>query len=680
MKAIIHLLENDEIFTMPNIHTIKAGKHRISRIEIDHEQKTCSYIFSLPPDSDLPKSKEKVKKHLERLFPSIKGEGLKTLSNNEQALEFGFTVSTGEDLKKTSSSLYTYKSYVGKIDKSLIEDMDLLIKFFSLGEGKSTTTDENASEQLKQEIDKGENADTQLITQLIKQGASVNVQGENSGWTAAHLAVQKNDIVLMRLLAKKGADLNLQENSKGRTPLFYAKSAEMVKLLTDEGANFLQRDTSTKTTALRHLINEGLVTADNLLKKEVDKLNHANLDLVQAFIICGANINTQGEQSGWTAAHLAVQKNNLSLINFLIDRQIDLNLSSKLRGNSPLCNVTSVEMARVLLRNNANYMQLNNEKQKAYQMLLTNFADKKEAQDEVKQLLIEQEIKNKNFAAFNPELLQDCAFSESHANQLKELQKLGCLLDEHMAFVQIEKSPQELVNGKLSVYKQLGEQIREAMQKNSLDAQEISGLAYRIDHIEEAKEIKQLLLELEVDKPTFKEVDAEVLQTNASSQVHAEQLQVLQSLGCFIEEQMTRLQKQTSHQKGIDDKVDLYKLLNEQIRTAMKNDSLSSQDLNNLIYQTATISHHRRYRTSNKAIALITFGFYSIEATSWQSYRDFVNQQGASFGDELQQVFQRSLLIREDKIPCILHPKDMTEADIEVQGYEEYRENQLKTR
>ncbi len=81
----------------------------------------------------------------------------------------------------------------------------------------------------------------QILQELIKRGAFVSAQDEN-GKTPLHIAAEYNHLYAARLLLKSGAKV-MPKDKKGKTPfktpLDYAESAEMIKLLKEHGAKEL---------------------------------------------------------------------------------------------------------------------------------------------------------------------------------------------------------------------------------------------------------------------------------------------------------------------------------------------------------------------------------------------------------------------------------------------------------
>jgi ankyrin repeat protein len=74
----------------------------------------------------------------------------------------------------------------------------------------------------------------QIALLLIERGANVNVQFGDS--TPLILAVRAKQEAVVRALLAKGADPNLKIPNEGGTPLSFASSDEIRKLLIDAGA------------------------------------------------------------------------------------------------------------------------------------------------------------------------------------------------------------------------------------------------------------------------------------------------------------------------------------------------------------------------------------------------------------------------------------------------------------
>lgn len=79
---------------------------------------------------------------------------------------------------------------------------------------------------------------------LLWDGANVNKQDENAGWSPLHGAAFRGKLVMVNRLLDAGADINLQTNL-GQTPLHlaaYEGNLEVVKKLLQAGANDILQD------------------------------------------------------------------------------------------------------------------------------------------------------------------------------------------------------------------------------------------------------------------------------------------------------------------------------------------------------------------------------------------------------------------------------------------------------
>ena len=73
-----------------------------------------------------------------------------------------------------------------------------------------------------------------IIEALLQNGALVSAR-DYYGQTPLHVVAKKNNIVGATMLIKAGCKI-MPTDRKGKTPLDYAESAEMIKLLKDHGA------------------------------------------------------------------------------------------------------------------------------------------------------------------------------------------------------------------------------------------------------------------------------------------------------------------------------------------------------------------------------------------------------------------------------------------------------------
>jgi len=73
-----------------------------------------------------------------------------------------------------------------------------------------------------------------IIESLLRNGAHVSAR-DGSGMIPLHIAAKENNIAGAKMLIEAGSKI-MPRDDKGKTPLDYAESAEMIRLLKDHGA------------------------------------------------------------------------------------------------------------------------------------------------------------------------------------------------------------------------------------------------------------------------------------------------------------------------------------------------------------------------------------------------------------------------------------------------------------
>ena len=175
--------------------------------------------------------------------------------------------------------------------------------------------------------------DCKTVTWLIQQGVDVN-QCNKDGWTAVHLAAQKGNLGVLKLLHSNGANIH-QETSDGTNCIMSASlgtgdsktltwlkqqgvdvnhcnkdgctavhgaahegNLDVLKLLHSNGANIHQETSNGSNCIMSASLGTGdCKTVTWLIQQGVD-VNHCNKD-------------------GWTAVHWAAQKGNLVVLKLL---------------------------------------------------------------------------------------------------------------------------------------------------------------------------------------------------------------------------------------------------------------------------------------------------------------------------------------------------------------------------
>ncbi|XP_044588198.1 putative ankyrin repeat protein RF_0381 [Cotesia glomerata] len=153
-----------------------------------------------------------------------------------------------------------------------------------------------------------------LVDQLFAEGVSVNFATE-SGELALHSAINSNNFKLAEKLINLGADVNLMRCTEGAfqncTPLHIAvekKNTEMVKLL------------------LRHNASVNVQHVTPVLTKAVRK---KSFELVELLINAGADLNPENKLG--KPLHMAIATNNYNMVQHLIELGADVNGISRNR-------------------------------------------------------------------------------------------------------------------------------------------------------------------------------------------------------------------------------------------------------------------------------------------------------------------------------------------------------------
>ena len=178
---------------------------------------------------------------------------------------------------------------------------------------------------------------TETVRYLVSLG-QVDVDqggGDRSGNTALHEAVGQNHADVVQVLIDAGADIEKKDSSAGRTPLFHACKEgylDIVKVLVQAGASVTDHNGRTcLTAAVEEVHTETVLYLVGLGRVDVDQVGR-----------------TEGD---WTALHKAVLRNDVDMVQVLIDAGADI--EKKTFGCSPLllvCESDVNDVVKVLVR------------------------------------------------------------------------------------------------------------------------------------------------------------------------------------------------------------------------------------------------------------------------------------------------------------------------------------------
>jgi len=251
---------------------------------------------------------------------------------------------------------------------------------------------------------------SKIVKLLIEKGADVNVKYDYDKKTLLHTACKnKNGFENVKYLIEKGADVNVKDKD-GKTSLFYAcknkNGFEIAKYLIQKGADVNVKDKDNNTLLMYASYYADVNFVKLLVSKGADyknvsvfypeswnkdtfygnlisiTINENKLDILKYFIEeLKININETEynpktkKNDGWNALQSAVLKENIKLINYLIDKGADINASEGGDGSSSLMialKLKRYDIAELFLKKNANLNILNNEGWSALNYVLKN--------------------------------------------------------------------------------------------------------------------------------------------------------------------------------------------------------------------------------------------------------------------------------------------------------------------
>jgi ankyrin repeat protein len=161
---------------------------------------------------------------------------------------------------------------------------------------------------------------------------------DKQGFTALHIAAQEGDLAAAKILVEKGANVNAL-SSERLTPLLCivtSHGVDVLKYLHGKGADVDAMDND----------------LDRITHKVARKGDPAAL-LWKAVYDLGCNATVSGKR-GNTPAHLAAESGSISILEHLVEKQVDVRTCENIEGYTPLMMAASAgkaESVRFLLEN-----------------------------------------------------------------------------------------------------------------------------------------------------------------------------------------------------------------------------------------------------------------------------------------------------------------------------------------
>ena len=208
-----------------------------------------------------------------------------------------------------------------------------------------------------------ENKENEKVKALINVMNNIDEIIDDFGDSAIFLAARKNNIEIVNYLIELGTNVN-QQNKYGETPLFNA-SLEIMKLLVEIGVNINHIDKNGETALSNVCLNGLLEKVKYLISVGVD-VNYRNryslykavfavnnrFEICKILIEAGIIVNYINKSDGYTPLHEACNKNNLEIIELLLNNGADENIKDKY-GRIPIKYVENEEIKEFMRNYNS---------------------------------------------------------------------------------------------------------------------------------------------------------------------------------------------------------------------------------------------------------------------------------------------------------------------------------------
>ena len=194
---------------------------------------------------------------------------------------------------------------------------------------------------------------------LLEKGANVNQAGKD-GQTALMVGASQGRVDMVRALLAKGAYVNRVDKDENSALTLAAQKgyANIVKLLLVPGVNVNHADKDGFTALL------WILSPDRINKSQINKADYVeDLDIVNALLAAGANVNQIGKGDDRSALMLAIAKRDLEIISALLAAGANVNyancVETVLRYAIAIDSwFDSVDITKILLAAGANVNQI----------------------------------------------------------------------------------------------------------------------------------------------------------------------------------------------------------------------------------------------------------------------------------------------------------------------------------
>jgi len=252
-----------------------------------------------------------------------------------------FKINSNKNIVKVNIVLNKFKEIkVNYLEESQKENLIVLEKQLKLYADQISKLDDNGYTSLCIAV---ENENLELVKLLLELGADVN-QGISNGYTPLHIAASNGYIEIAEFLVRNRANVNKSEN-KGFTPIFLAikhKHSKMVRLLIENGAD-INKQAECGWSPFHAIAGAGVYDSEILeifLKNKGDincrnkegyspihlAIARGDIELINILLEKGGDID-QKLNDGRTLLHYAVEREELEVARFLLEKGIDINAS-----------------------------------------------------------------------------------------------------------------------------------------------------------------------------------------------------------------------------------------------------------------------------------------------------------------------------------------------------------------